>query len=394
MILNTILVVDANVMGALACIRSLGRAGHRIIATSESPKAIGFYSRYANVSLVQPPYNPASSFIKWLDHLIEQHDIDCIIPTEGLLLAIRPWIACYQCLIPIPQSQEEMYRAFSKFDFFSTFLVSHTNSKLGLQHLPPTALISSSTSTLEALKDHKGPYYIKADAIYAKNESDSLVSKFFTLEDVAAVVPEYLQQYSHYIIQSHIKGQGVGVFLLRWQGSVIAHFMHLRLHEVPWEGGVSSLRMSWWHEKIFQDAIGRVDYLNWNGVSMFEYRWDSSTDEFFLIEMNARFWGSLHLPIYAGVDFPKLLVSAWNNESFSIPDAKIGVRCRLTFPLELEYVISRMRASNLSVMGKFWTLLEFVLLSIDPRVKSDMMFPGDGWLYWWSISNTVRKFLS
>jgi len=381
-------------MGSLACIRSLGRAGHRIIATAESRRAIGFDSRYANISLVQPPYSPASSFVEWLDRVIERYDIDCIIPTEGLLFAIRPWLTGYQHLIPIPQGQE-MYRAFSKFDLFSTFLAPHTNTRFSL-HIPPTVLITQSATTLHTLKlkNHEGPYYIKADASYAKNEPDSLVTKIPTLADVALVVPEYLKQYSRFIVQSHVKGQGVGVFLLRWQGTVMAQFMHLRLHEVPWEGGVSSLRTSWWHEKIYQDAIARVDYLNWNGVSMFEYRWDSSTDDFFFIELNARFWGSLHLPIYAGVDFPKLLVSAWNNELFPTPEAKIGVRCRHTFPKEIEYVISRMKASNLGVREKIWTLLEFIMLSVDPRVKSDMMFPGDSHLYWRSISDTVRKLLS
>ena len=390
---QTILVVDANVMGSLACIRSLGRAGHRIIATSESSRAIGFYSRFTDVSLVQPPYSPASSFVEWLDRLIEQYNIDCIIPTEGLLLAIRPWITIYQRLIPIPQGQEEMYRAFSKFDLFSAFLVPYINNRLNL-HIPPTALVTPSATMLDTLKSHEGPYYLKADAIYAKNEPASLVSKFFTLADIASVVPEHLKQYSRFIVQSHVKGQGVGVFLLRWQGTVLAKFMHLRLHEVPWDGGVSSLRRSWWHEKIYQDAIARVNFLNWNGVSMFEYRWDSSTDDFFLIELNARFWGSLHLPIYAEVDFPKLLISAWNNELFPTPEARIGVRCRYTFPKEIEYVISRMKASNLGVWEKIWTLLEFIMLSVDPRVKSDMIFPGDSKLYWRSISDTVRKFLS
>ena len=132
---QTILVVDANVMGSLACIRSLGRAGHLIIATSESSRAIGFYSRYTNISLVQPPYSPASSFVEWLDRLIKQYNIDCIIPTEGLLLAIRPWITFYQRLIPIPQGQEAMYRAFSKFDLFSAFLAPYNNNRLNL-HIP------------------------------------------------------------------------------------------------------------------------------------------------------------------------------------------------------------------------------------------------------------------
>lgn len=157
---------------------------------------------------------------------------------------------------------------------------------------------------------------------------------------------------------------------------------------------MSSLKRSWRHEKIYQDAIARVNFLNWNGISVFECRWDSSTDDFFLIEVNARFWGSLHLPIHAGVDFPKLLISAWNNELFPIPEAKIGACCQLIFPKEIEYVFSRMRASSLGAREKIWTLLEFAMLSIDTRVKSDMFFPGDSKLYRRSISDSVRKFLS
>lgn len=391
--LHTILVVDANAMGSLACIRSLGRAGHQIIATSECNRAIGFGSRYADVCLMQPPYRPAVPFIAWLDRIIEQNSIDCIVPTEGLLLAIRPWLKRYQRLMPIPQGQDELYRAFSKFDVFSSFLAPGVDARLGF-HLPPTALITPSTTSFGALENHAGPYYVKADACYARNGAESLVMRLPTLEKVASVIPEQLGQYSCFVVQSHVKGQGVGVFFLRWKGNIKARFMHHRLHEVPWEGGVSSLRSAWWHENIYQDALKRIEHLNWDGVSMFEYRWDPVTDEFFLMELNARFWGSLHLAIHAGVDFPKLLVSAWDNETFPAPEARMGVRCRLTFPKEVEYVISRMKSPNLSLWEKTWSLLEFGALSLDPRVKSDMLFPGDNQLYWRSISDTVKKLLS
>lgn len=390
---HNILVADANVMGSLACIRSLGRAGHRIIATSACPQAIGFDSRYTDICLIQPSYSPAAPFAEWLDRVIEENAIDCIIPTEGLLLAIKPWVERYQRLMPIPQSKDEMYRAFSKFDLFGAFLASDVDAKLG-SHLPPTTLITPSTTSLNALKNHSGPFYVKMDACYAENGADSLVMRLPTLENVASVIPTQLRQYSRFIVQSHARGQGVGVFFLRWQGNIKARFMHHRLHEVPWEGGASSLRSSWWHNDIYEDALARVEHLDWNGVSMFEYRWDPTTDEFFLMELNARFWGSLHLPIHAGVDFPKLLVSAWANETFPAPEAQTGLRCRLTFPKEIEYVISRMKSPNLSLWEKSGTLLEFIMLSLDPRVKSDMLFPGDNQLYWRSISDTIRKLLS
>jgi hypothetical protein len=391
--LHTILVVDAHAMGSLACIRSLGRAGHQIIATSEHYNAIGFGSRYADACLMQPPYSPAAPFAAWLDRVIEQQSIDCIIPTEGLLLAVRPWLRHYQHLMPIPQNQDGMYRAFSKFDLFSSFLAPGLNAGLG-SHLPPTALVTPSATSLGALENHMGPYYVKVDGCYATNGAEGLVMQFPSLEKIASVIPEQLRHYSRFVVQSHVTGQGVGVFFLRWNGNIKARFMHRRLHEVPWEGGTSSLRSVWWHENIYQDALKRIEYLNWDGVSMLEYRWDPSTDVFYLMELNARFWGSLHLALHAGVDFPKLLVSAWGNETFPIPEAKMGVSCRLTFPKEVEYVISRMRSPNLSLREKAWSLLEFGMLSLDPRVKSDLLFPGDNQLYWRSISGTVKKLLS
>jgi hypothetical protein len=391
--LHTILVVDANAMGSLACIRSLGRAGHRVIATSEHDAAIGFGSRYADACLIQPPYSPATPFIDWLDRIIEQNSVDCIIPTEGLLLAIRPWLSRYQHLLPIAQNEDEMYRAFSKFDLFSSFLSPDTSAGLGA-NLPPTALITPSAISLDVLKNYAGPYYLKADGCHARNGAESLVMRLPTLEKTASVIPEQLRQYSRFIVQSHVKGQGVGVFFLRWNGNIRARFMHRRLHEVPWEGGISSLRSAWWHENIYQDALKRIEHLNWDGVSMLEYRWDPSSDAFFLMELNARFWGSLHLALHSGVDFPKLLVSAWGNETFPIPEPKMGVNCRLTFPKEVEYVISRVRSPNLSLWEKIWSVLEFGILSLDPRVKADLLFPGDKKLYWRSISATVKKLLS
>ena len=40
---------------------------------------------------------------------------------------------------------------------------------------------------------------------------------------------------------------------------------------------------------------------------MVEFRVDSATGEVVLMEVNGRFWGSLPLPVHAGVNFPYLL---------------------------------------------------------------------------------------
>ena len=389
---HSILIPDAHAMGSLASIRSLGRAGHRIIASSAQPDAIGLASNFVDVGLSQPSYEDIECFLDWLATTIKREAIDLIIPTEGFLLAIRPRFDKFCPLLPIPQNAENVYQAFSKFDLFKTFLGSDSPPALR-ENLPPTLLIDQASVSLASSTECGGPFYLKADACYGLPESDSLVVRLEELDSVRKSISENIKKYSRFIVQGHASGQGVGVFFLRWKGSIRAKFMHRRLHEVPIEGGVSSLRESWWHEEIYLDALARVNYLNWDGVSMFEYKWDSETGKFYLLEMNARFWGSLHLPIYAGVDFPKLLVAARDNELFPMPQFATNVRCRNTFPKEIEYVISCIKSNKLSKIAKIWSVIEFFYLSANPAIKSDMLFPGDRKLYFYSILSTIKKII-
>ena len=51
----SVLVTDAARGSALAIIRSLGRAGYRVVAADASPRALGFRSRFAHARVVTPP---------------------------------------------------------------------------------------------------------------------------------------------------------------------------------------------------------------------------------------------------------------------------------------------------------------------------------------------------
>jgi hypothetical protein len=174
-------------------------------------------------------------------------------------------------------------------------------------------------------------------------------------------------------------------------GEPIAHFMHLREHEVPHSGGASSLRRSWWHAGIHADALAKLRALHWEGVAMMEYRWESDSDTFYFIEMNPRFWGSLHLALYSGVDFPRLLLDAFHGRpSPPLAEYPLGIRCRWTFPKEPQYVWSCLKDPELSWRARLWPILEFGLLSLDPRIRADLLFPGDRQLYWESVKRFFR----
>jgi predicted ATP-grasp superfamily ATP-dependent carboligase len=110
-------------------------------------------------------------------------------------------------------------------------------------------------------------------------------------------------------VQGHAPGVGVGVFLLMVNGHPRARFTHRRIHEVPHTGGVSSFRRAC----VSRDrgpslsVLRRVAGTGGDaGVPA-----DTGQRRLPLLELNARFWGSLHLALAAGVDFPRLLLDSW-----------------------------------------------------------------------------------
>ena len=140
------------------------------------------------------------------------------------------------------------------------------------------------------------------------------------------------------------------------------------------------------------DALTRIESMDWWGVGMLEYRYAGGND-FHLMEFNARFWGSLHLALFAGVDFPRLLIEVWQGRDVQPVRATTGVRCRLTFPKELEYLWSLIRDPDVGRLRKAKSLVEAVALSIDPRVHNDFWFPGDRTLYWEALRRTPARLL-
>lgn len=387
-----VLVCESHTVGSIAVIRSLGCAGYKVLACSPQADALGFRSRYADEALVCPDYRLADKFLAWLNSVLAEHDVRCIVPSEGFLLAARPCFDQIRHLLPLCQNERDVYRGMSKFDLFDSFRSVDADVRLR-ENLPALRYIDSSDDCDPDLSALPFPVYLKTDRIYSTTGAAGNVHVAKDESELRAHIHRARREFSQFLLQSHATGVGAGVFVLRWQDRVYARFMHRRLHEVPHWGGVSSLRESWWNQAIYDDAIMRLEAINWQGVGMLEYRWDEASGEFRLLEFNGRFWGSLHLALYAGVDFPALLVDAFFGHAREGAPALIGTKCRLTFPKEVEYVWSCLKDPQMSPFNKLWIALEFFLLGANPRVRSDMLYPGDRRLYFSMAVRAIRDFL-
>jgi hypothetical protein len=387
-----VLVTEAQALGSIGVIRALGRAGYPVHACSQQPDALGLYSGFAHSRVVCPSYRDLS-FLDWLRGYIQDHQIRAIIPSENLLLAIRTSFTEFSPLLPYCSSESLVYAAMSKADQI-TACVKSPLTKAAANHLPPFLLLQEPYGALRpgALEDLGLPLYIKVDGCYSRKGEGSTVYPASSVSQARDLLASLSADYAKILIEGHVAGRGAGVFFLRWGDQLLAEFMHLRVHEVPHTGGVSSYRKSWWHQAMRDDALTKLKAMDWQGVAMMEYRWDPATDQFYFLEMNGRFWGSLHLALFAGVDFPTLLLDAFHGH---LPSPVTGpskeTRSRYTFPRDLMYVWSTWKDRKLGWPAKLNSAFEFFLLGLNPAVHSDLWFPGDRTLYWRQLGRFLKE---
>ncbi len=378
-----VLVHDAQERMSIAVIRSLGRAGYPVHACSNLAHAAGLRSRFLTQAAACPPA-PSGEFADWLQAYCERHGIRCIVPTETLALSIRSRFPAFAGRLPLPADESRVFQGINKYDLFDALLAAPADDGGAGAHLPALRLLRRGDPALEPahLAGLRMPLFIKADAAHACPGEAGATRRASDVDSALAEVRDLLARFDRLVVQGYVPHVGVGAFVLRWNGRTLARFMHQRLHEIPLQGW-SSYRRAWWHEAIMRDAEAKLEHLGWQGVAMLEYRWDPASDAFALIEMNGRFWGSLHLPLYAGVDFPLLLLDAFRGAPVAVaagPGREVASRDPF---LEARYVLSRLRDPGRGLLEKLATVLEFARLTLDPRVKSDALFPGDRALALW-----------
>jgi predicted ATP-grasp superfamily ATP-dependent carboligase len=172
------------------------------------------------------------------------------------------------------------------------------------------------------------------------------VSYAATPEQLQSLVATLVADSGPPLVQPRVEGPGVGIFMLRWGGEILASFAHRRIREKPPSGGVSVCCESVAPPpELLAQSAALLAALDWTGVAMIEYKLDTRSNRHYLMEVNPRFWGSLQLAIDAGVDFPWLLIQlALGRTIEPVHRWRIGLRSRWLFG-ELDHLIARLRHS-------------------------------------------------
>lgn len=389
-----VLVPEAHALGMLAAIRSLGRAGYRVHAASPQADAIGFASRFCAARTVCPPYD-SPAYVEWLRTYVREHAIRLVVPGGTFLLAIERSFEEFQDLLPITQDRTVVYRALSKTAVYETFQTAPPALRL-LEHHPATLVQARGapplcTSDLAALGSE---VYLKADARHGDAGADDLLLGPLSPAEAGTAAQEHLGRYRKVLLQQGVSGRQAGVTLLMdRKGHVLAQNCFLDVHLEPTRRGTMSLRRTWQSPALVDDAIRRLRHLGWQGAAMLEYRVRDGDGSFDFIELNPRFWQSLHLDLLAGVDFPRLQM-AWFEGAALAPAAPTrDVICSDLWPGGISRMLEIWRSPRFGRGERLRETLVFLLRLLDPRIASDYAFPGDRALYWRRVAQILRGWL-
>ncbi len=135
-----------------------------------------------------------------------------------------------------------------------------------------------------------------------------------------------------HLVQEFIPGEIRDVACLFRNGKPLATLVSRRITMQPSTGGPGLVV-----ETVSDPALARLgekllSSLDWHGPAQVEFRVDERNGEPYLMEINARFWGTLALAIEAGIDFPVMACRMALGEEVEIgQEYRSGIRRRLPF---------------------------------------------------------------
>jgi predicted ATP-grasp superfamily ATP-dependent carboligase len=358
-----VLILDGNQRSALAATRALGRRSVPVVVAGDTRRTLAGASKYCVETFTYPsPYGQSDEFVATIRHEAARRGVETMFPmtdiTTTRLLRARGQLGGVQ----IAAGGLESYEALS-----DKWRLYELAGQLGVP-APETYLVSSAGEAARAAEKLGFPVVLKPRGSVMLNGGwvaapVSYARSFEELEKAINQGPHVSG--SPRLVQQYVEGEGRGVFALYDHGRPVTFFSHRRLRERPPSGGVSvlseSIEVDAYQRKCAQAVLDRV---KWHGVAMVEFKVTREGTPY-LIEVNARFWGSLQLAIDAGVDFPYMLYQLTRGETVDPPpEYTIGIRSRwLLGDLDRLYLTWRSRSvGHVTLSDKCLALIRFLKL--------------------------------
>jgi predicted ATP-grasp superfamily ATP-dependent carboligase len=176
-----------------------------------------------------------------------------------------------------------------------------------------------------------------------------------TPEELRAAVTGQLEELdgeAGVVLQEFIPGDGCGFFALMENANPLRIFMHKRIREYPPSGGRSTAARAFYSPRLKELGLRLLTALKWHGVAMVEFKHDAVADKFVLLEINAKFWGSLELALSAGVNFGADLIRVFRGEKLQYKE-DYDRSHEFYWPLD-DDIVTLLRTRSLRGFADYW----------------------------------------
>ncbi len=345
--MEKILLLDADGRAGIACMQSLGAAGHTVHVGVRKMGSLTEHSRWCHRVHAQPAAEPVDAGAQWLVALDERF---------GFALVVATTEASLRWLRHLPEDHPVRLKAVlpsnaaldAALDKSTTTAIAR---ELGLPVPAARELPQRRAGAPEPELPPPQAYPVVLKPVRSKVVIDGRLASMAVaiVHDDQARAVTLASWLPHTPVQEQtwVPGRGVGIEVLYEHGRMAWHFVHQRLHEWPLTGGASTLRRagSSAETELVEMTRRLLDRLQWHGVAMVEWRRDAS-GVVHLMEINPRLWGSLPLTIAAGVDIPLgLLALARGQSPGPSPAWRVGFTAR-NVTEDVQWCLNNLRADR------------------------------------------------
>ena len=302
------IVLQASGPNALGIIRSLARAGVRVIACDHDPNALGLLSRYAAPSLMADPLTEPERFRADLVALARAEGGGVLFPThDEAIAALGPHEAELEGIVARP---------------WSAWATMSAIIDKGHQHevarsigfpVPATVTPGDEADIVALARDLRFPVILKpryspefrrrfrAQVLEAADPEE--------LQRQWELAAEYRPQLSEVIPGDDSQLWSLGSYRDA-AGRPLGSFTGRKLRQWPPRFGTARAAEGHWDADYAARGHALLDALGFHGISQVETKRDSRDGRDYLIEVNPRSWLWIGLATRCGVNLPYL---AWRD---------------------------------------------------------------------------------
>lgn len=297
-----ILITDGHLKATLSAVRSLGRRSLEVHTTQDRPGiTLCSLSAFNQKSHILPQYEEEERFDVQFLELLTREKYDYLLPaSEGALKRVslnRDSIGRLTRVDLPPQASVDLVLSkVGLLDFAKKIQIPIPDTVFFYKSDPIVKILDTLSFPIVAKVGGMRGAYNRVRYISNVEELKSCLSSFDSDEAI--------------IFQEYINGVGYGVFSLFEGGKSLLCQAHQRIWEYPITGGPSVFAQTV-DEPVAKELGTRLlEHLNWNGLAMVEFKKSWIDNQYKLMEVNPRLWGSLDLSIAAGANFPYLVMRA------------------------------------------------------------------------------------